>query len=387
MNNFKDRITSVLSHVLAFSLGVLLVLVIGVVQLHHPDSKLTQLENLILDCFIGETDAKALEDAAASAMVKALDDRWSYYLSAESYQTHMETMDNAYVGIGITILAAEDGSGYSIQSVTEGGPAQAAGLLPGDLMIGVDGQDVRSMDTDTLRSLVRGKEGTSVTVTVVRDGQEQSFLVARQRFETAVATGQLLDNNVGLVTIVNFDSRCAEETITAIETLLGQGARKLIFDVRGNPGGYAHELVKVLDYLLPEGEVFHMLRYDGYESRDQSDAEYLDVPMAVLVDENSYSAAEFFAAALQEYEAAVVVGTQTCGKGYFQQTYEFDDGSAIGLSVGKYFTPQGKNLEGIGVTPDLPVELSEEEALEFAYGRLTPENDPQVQAAANALPG
>ena len=385
MKTWQDRLILLMTHLLAFSLGILLVVFLAWVQLKQGHFKLERLEQIITNCFIGEADEKAMEDAAANAMIASLDDRWSYYLSAEDYQTHMETANNAYVGIGITISASEDGSGFAIQAVTEGGPSQEAGLQIGDLLIAVDGQDVREMTSGTLRGLVRGEEGTTVSITVLREGQELTIPVLRRRFETPVATGQLLDGSIGLITIENFDSRCAQESIAAIESLLSQGAEGLIFDVRNNPGGYAHELVELLDYLLPEGEVFHTLYYDGTEEREVSDASCLDIPMAVLVNGDSYSAAEFFAAALQEYGAATIVGTQTCGKGHFQQTFPLGDGSAVGLSVGKYYTPQGKNLEGVGITPDLTIALSEEEDTELYYDRLPPETDAQVQGAVSCL--
>ena len=386
MKTWQDRLILLMSHLLAFSLGILLVVFLAWVQLKQGHFKLERLEQIITNCFIGEADEKAMEDAAANAMIASLDDRWSYYLSAEDYLAHMETANNAYVGIGITISASTDGSGFSIQAVTEGGPSQEAGLQIGDLLIAVDGQDVREMTSGTLRGLVRGEEGTTVSITVLREGQELTIPVQRRRFETPVATGQLLDGNIGLITIENFDSRCAQESISAIESLLSQGAESLIFDVRNNPGGYAHELVELLDYLLPEGEVFHTLYYDGTEEREVSDASFLDVPMVVLVNGDSYSAAEFFAAALQEYGAATIVGTQTCGKGHFQQTFSLGDGSAVGLSVGKYYTPQGKNLEGVGITPDIPIALSEEEDADLYYDRLPPEEDAQVQEAIRILP-
>ena len=385
MKTWQDRLILLMTHLLAFSLGILLVVFLAWVQLKQGHFKLERLEQIITNCFIGEADEKAMEDAAANAMIASLDDRWSYYLSAEDYLAHMETANNAYVGIGITISASTDGSGFSIQAVTEGGPSQEAGLQIGDLLIAVDGQDVREMTSGTLRGLVRGEEGTTVSITVLREGQELTIPVQRRRFETPVATGQLLDGNIGLITIENFDSRCAQESISAIESLLSQGAESLIFDVRNNPGGYAHELVELLDYLLPEGEVFHTLYYDGTEEREVSDASFLDVPMVVLVNGDSYSAAEFFAAALQEYGAATIVGTQTCGKGHFQQTFSLGDGSAVGLSVGKYYTPQGKNLEGVGITPDIPIALSEEEDADLYYDRLPPEEDAQVQEAVSFL--
>ena len=200
-----------------------------------------------------------------------------------------------------------------------------------------------------------------------------------------MAAYEMLENNVGLITIFNFDSRCAEETIAAIESLMKNGAEKLIFDVRYNPGGYASELVELLDYLLPEGELFRTVRYDGKEDVDMSDAECLELPMVVLVNEGSYSAAEFFAAALSEYEAATVIGEQTVGKGYFQTTYQLSDGSAVSLSIGEYFTPKGKNLANVGVTPDIVLPLDEETDSALYYGTLAPQEDPHIQEALKIL--
>ena len=298
-------------------------------------TKLEQLAWIIDECFVEEADMTAAEDAAADAMVNSLGDRWSYYIPASEYEAYREQMENAYVGVGITIRATAEGDGYDILEVMKGGPAEEAGLLARDVLVAVEDQRVADLDVDQVRDLVKGKKGTFVSLTVRREDQEMTFSVERRQVKTPVAEYEMLDGNIGLVTIANFDSRCAEETIAAMEALLEQGAEKLIFDVRGNPGGYASELVKVLDYLLPEGELFRAVSYDGEESIDYSDEEYLDIPMAVIVDARSYSASEFFAAALQEYDAAVVVGEQTVGKGYFQYTYLFNDGSAMGLSVGK----------------------------------------------------
>ena len=348
----KKKLLRAGSYVLVAALATFITLAIVGSQGALEQTKLEQLESLILERFIGEADQTAMEDAAAEAMVDSLGDRWSYYIPASEYETHMEQMNNAYVGVGITISQTEDQEGFLVMEVNESGPAQEAGLQVEDLLIRVAGTDVREMTMEEVRNLVRG---------------------------------QMLDNNIGLVTIENFDSRCAEETIAAIETLLEAGAEMLIFDVRNNPGGYASELVKVLDYLLPEGEVFHTVTYDGKEDIDYSDEECLELPMAVLVNENSYSAAEFFAAAMSEYEAAVIVGEQTSGKGYFQYTYQLSDGSAVGLSVGKYYTPEGENLQDVGITPDIHVMVDEETLQQIYYGYLEPEEDPQIQAAVKAL--
>lgn len=348
-------------------------------------SKLEQLEDLILTRFIGNAESERLQDAAAAGMIESLDDRWSYYMSRSEFQSHIETANNAYVGIGITISVEEGVDGFMIQAVNENGPAADAGLLVGDVIVAVEGTSTIGMEASGARDLVRGKEGTQVQITIRRDGQELTIPVTRQEVKTPVAEYEMLDGGIGLVTIVNFDSRCTEETLAAIEALLAEGAQKLIFDVRNNPGGYARELVKVLDYLLPEGELFRTVDYAGKENVDISDADHLDIPMAVLVNADSYSAAEFFAAAMAEYDAAIVVGEKTSGKGHFQYTYELSDGSAVALSVGKYYTPGGISLEGVGITPDVEVSVTEEQAAMIYYGTLDPAEDPQIQAAAEAL--
>ncbi len=384
----KQTFLRILSYVLVALLSVTVsVTVMVAVLFRNADStsKLDALESLILQRFIGEADQTAIEDAAASAMVSALGDRWSYYLSAEDYQTHLESVQNAYVGIGVTVSANADGLGMDVLQVTEGGPAQAAGLLAGDIITAVDGADISGMTTTEVRNLIRGEAGTQVTLTLLRDGQTLTVSVTREEIQTAVATAQMLDGNIGLVTIVNFNSNCADETIAAIEELIDQGAEKLIFDVRYNPGGYASELVEVLDYLLPEGELFRTVDYTGAENVDYSDASCVEMPMAVLINGDSYSAAEFFAAALSEYDWAIVVGEQTCGKGYFQNTFVLSDGSAVGLSVGKYYTPSGISLADVGVTPDVIVAVDDETASAIYAGTLLPSEDPQIQAAVAAL--
>ena len=347
--------------------------------------KLSQLENLLLNRFVDGADQKALEDAAAHAMVAALGDRWSYYIPADEYAAYLEQKNNAYVGIGVTIQAAEDG--FHIQKLSADGPAEKAGLQVGDVIVAVDGTDVVGKTADQCKQLVQGKAGSQVQITVNRAGETQTFAVTRATVKTPVVTTQMLEGNIGLITIANFNTNCASETIAAVKSLQQSGAVALIFDVRNNGGGYASEMVKVLDHLLPEGELFRTVNYKGQESVDRSDASCVEMPMAVLVNEYSYSAAEFFAVALHEYEWATVVGAQTSGKGYFQVVYELSDGSAVGVSIGKYFTPSGVSLEGVGITPDIPVEVDDETFAAIYYGQLDPMEDPQILAAIATLKG
>lgn len=376
----KKYLLKIASYILVAALSTALTL-----YMTPNGGKLSELESLIEDRFIADTETKVLEDAAAAAMVKATGDRWSYYMSAEDYKSYLDRVDNSYVGIGITIQLEEE-EGYRILEVVPGGPANQAGIEVGDLLFEVESQDIREMDVNAVRDLVTGKSGTYVTLRVLRKGEPLSFSVERRKVETPVAVGEMLEKNVGLITIENFDSRCAEETIAAIEALLEQGAEALIFDVRNNPGGYADELVTLLDYLLPEGDLFRTVRYDRKEHTDTSDKDFLDIPMVVLVNKDSYSAAEFFAAALKEYDAAVIVGEQTVGKGYFQTTYPLSDGSAVALSIGKYYTPKGVNLsEAGGLTPDVRIDLDEETHAAVYYNTLPRDQDPHIQAALEKL--
>lgn len=378
----KDKLLRFLSYVVVAMLATAITLQMTV---KTGTGKLDRLENLIQERYIGQADGEAMEDAAAAAMVKATGDRWSYYIPASQYEAHKEQSENAYVGIGITIQQAEDGSGFLIVMVNQDGPAQEAGIQVNDLLIAVEDQDVREMTADQVRELIRGEAGTKVSLTVMRQGEHQTLAVERRRIESAVATGQMLTDGIGLVKINNFDERCASESIAVIQKLQQEGAKKIIFDVRNNPGGYAEELVKLLDYLLPEGDLFRSVSYDGTEKVDTSDADCLDMPMAVLINGSSYSAAEFFAAALQEYRAATIVGEPTVGKGVYQTTISLGDGSAVALSTGKYFTPKGNSLTDVGVTPDVRVDVDEETTEKIYYGTLGYADDLQIQAAIQVL--
>ena len=381
----REKLLRFGSYVLVAVLATMATLTMVHLEVGLKPTKLDQLESLIEECFIGEADLTVLEDAAADAMVKATGDRWSYYMSAEEYEAQREQSENAYVGVGITIQVTEDNSGYLILEVAAGGPAEEAGIQVQDLLVAVEETDIRGMEITEVRDLVKGQENTYVNLSLLRQGEPITVSVQRRKVQTPVATYEMLPDNIGLITIENFDDRCAEEAIGAIEALLEDGAEKLVFDVRYNPGGYAHELVALLDYLLPEGDLFRTVRYDGKEHVDTSDADCLEVPMAVLVNESSYSAAEFFAAALQEYEAGIVVGEKTVGKGYFQTTHRLADGSAVALSTGKYFTPKGVSLAETGVTPDIIVPVDEETAAGIYYGTLERSEDPQLQAAVKQL--
>ncbi len=335
--------------------------------------------------FIDDYDEEKLADAAASAMVEATGDRWSYYLTAEEKSSYDEQMQNAYVGIGVTITAQKELGGMRIEAVTADGPAEEAGLLTGDIITEVEGEKTLDLGMTGTRTKVRGEAGTFVTLTILRGEESFPVSVERRSIQTPVATYEMLDGQIGYIKIANFDTRCAEETNAAMDELIAQDAKALIFDVRNNGGGYKNELVKVLDKILPEGILFQSEDYQGSKQIDRSEADCIDLPMAVLVNQDSYSAAEFFAAAIQEYDWGTVVGTKTVGKGNFQTAFTLSDGSMLNLSIGKYYTPQGRSLTDTGITPDVEIALSDEDDAKLYYGQLEKADDAQLQAAIREI--
>ena len=379
----KKKVLIVLSYVLVAALACGATLFF--VSASTDYNKLEDLENLILTSFAGDADKTKIEDAAADAMVNAMGDRWSYYIPAAELPSFLENSENAYVGIGVTVQATDDNSGLMVIAVQPGGPAEEAGVQVGDVIIQVDGESAQDRTVTEISAMIKGEEGTVVSITVLRSGEGITMSMTRKRMETTVASSKLLNEHVGLVTIQNFDERCADETIAAIKALLNQGADMLLFDVRNNPGGYVDELTKILDYLLPEGNLIRTVGTDGSDETVTSDADCVKVPMAVLVNENSYSAAELFAVDLSEYGVARIFGQKTSGKGFFQQVFQFSDGSAAGISVGRYYTSQGNNLEGTGLTPDEEIKLDDESEALLYNGMLEPENDAQLQAALSYL--
>lgn len=379
----KKKVLIVLSYVLVAALACGATLFF--VSASTDYNKLEDLENLILTSFAGDADKTKIEDAAADAMVNAMGDRWSYYIPAAELPSFLENSENAYVGIGVTVQATDDNSGLMVIAVQPGGPAEEAGVQVGDVIIQVDGESAQDRTVTEISAMIKGEEGTVVSITVLRSGEGITMSMTRKRMETTVASSKLLNEHVGLVTIQNFDERCADETIAAIKALLNQGVDMLLFDVRNNPGGYVDELTKVLDYLLPEGNLIRTVGTDGSDETVTSDADCVKVPMAVLVNENTYSAAELFAVDLSEYGVARIFGQKTSGKGFFQQVFQFSDGSAAGISVGRYYTSQGNNLEGIGLTPDEEIKLDDESEALLYNGMLEPENDAQLQAAMSYL--
>lgn len=319
-----------------------------------------------------QADLDGAADQALSALVDGLGDRWSYYLNAERYEQVMSSRANNYVGVGVTVNYERE-DGLLVVDVTEGGPAEEAGILPGEIITAVDGVSVAGEGRYSATDLITGEAGTSVTLTLLGgDGASREVTCQRRRLRSPSASGKLLEDGVGYVYLANFYSGAADSFRQTVDGLLAQGAKSLVIDLRNDPGGYIAELEDILDYLLPEGVVLTQKPRWWFAMETDSDADCVDVPMAVLVNTETYSAAELLAAQLRETLGAPIVGEHTSGKGYSQVTFPLPNGGGMGISVATYCTGSGHSLIGEGITPDVELTLSGEE-------------DNQLQAAVELL--
>lgn len=374
--------------VVLISVVVTAALLLGAFALLMGRNGLAVVEGWVLARWIfveEDADLQKVSDGALSGMVGALDDQWSYYVDEESYQALVTRRTNQYVGIGVSVNRT-DPRGIFIVAVTANSPAQEGGLLPGEVITSVEGISAAGDGYEAAMELIPGEEGEERTLTVLSAaGEEREVVLVLGSIPVEVASGELLDGGVGVVRLKNFDDDAGAQFRQVTDELAAQGAQMLVFDVRGNGGGYVTELVEILDYLLPEDEVFRKTPRWGKEEISTSDESCIDLPFAVLVDRNSYSAAELFAAQLRESAGAVIVGEVTSGKGYSQRLYHLLNGGGIGLSGSTYRTGDGVSLIGTGIVPDSELSLSTEQEAYRAAGVLESGEDPQLQEAIRLL--
>lgn len=318
--------------------------------------KYVEIEKLIEDNFIGDTDSDKMFNSAAAAMVRSLGDKWSYYMNAEEYEAYKLSSANEYAGIGVSVRLNDDGR-VEVVSVSSGTPAASAGISAGQYIVSVDGQATEGMSLTEVQTLIRSLLNKDFDMVIAdQKGNESTVTLNCEVIHKSSVSHKLLDNKVGYVKITDFEAGSGDEAIESIEYLISIGASSIIFDLRDNPGGLLSELIKVLDYILPEGEIFVSVDRDGQETVTNSDKTCLKYKMAVLVNADTYSAAEFFAAALQEYNWATIVGERTTGKSRSQITIETGDGCAVHLSTRQYLTPNRVDLvEAGGVAPDVEI--------------------------------
>ena len=299
-----------------------------------------------------------LEESLYRGLVEGLEDPYSVYYTEEEYEELMVSTTGTYYGIGAGLSQDLDTMVVTITKVYRGTPAEEAGLKNGDIILAVDEWDATSMEVSELVQHIRGEAGTKVHMTIYREksGETLEFDVERRHVELPSIEGEMLENGIAYIQITEFQSKTDEQFIEMIESFKTQGMNGLIVDVRANPGGLLSSVVYLSDYLLPEGLIVYIEDTFGNKEEYTSDKDCIDVPMVVLIDENSASASEIFAAAMKDYQYATLVGKTSYGKGIVQNIIPLDDGDALKLTTAKYFTPNGNYIHGVGVSPDVEVE-------------------------------
>ncbi len=321
---------------------------------------LQSLDNYVRENYYGEINEEELSDNILKGYVSGINDRYSRYLTAEEYKEEKADHSGDLVGVGVTLT--RDESGYiRIAEIFEDSPAAESGLLENDIITAVDGTDIKELDFDEAISRMRGIEGSEITLTVRRSGEDKEYKFTRRSIEVSTVESKMIENNTGYIKIKSFKENTSHQFLSALESLTANGAKSLVFDVRDNGGGLVSSLEKCLDPLLPEGIIAVAEYKDGSsETLIYSDASEILMPMTVIVNENTASAAELFAASLHDFNKATLVGTQTYGKGVMQSTTELDNGDAVVLTIAKYKTVFSDCYDGIGITPDVYIENKDE---------------------------
>lgn len=352
-------------------------------NLSQVKKKTGEIEELINAYYLDEIDGQKVEDTMYTGMVAGLEDPYSVYYSKEELESMEESISGAYSGIGATLTQDPDTGELSVVSCFDGTPAQEAGLQPGDVITGWNGKSVEGIELSELVSKIKTDPEEQLTLEIERDGENLEVELTRREVQIPTVEYEMLDNQIGYIRLVEFDEVTADQFKEALEDLENQNMEKLIIDVRNNPGGVLQVVCDMLDQLLPEGLIVYTEDKNGNRKEYTSDEEHqFTKPLAVLANENSASASEIFAGAIQDYGIGTIVGTTTFGKGIVQRTFYLSDGTGVKLTVAKYYTPKGHDIHKKGITPDVEIELDEELKNQSS---ISHEEDNQLQKAIEVL--
>ena len=330
-------------------------------QLTYMNDKYAEAErlwNIVKDGFYQEISDEQIEEGMYKGIFEGTGDIYSGYMNEDEWKAWETSVSGEFEGVGVTFMQNEEGE-YVVISTVKGSPAEKAGLLPGDILTKVDGEEYTN--STEMSMAIRGDSGTDVNVTYVRDGKEATVTMTRTKIETHTVESSVLEGNIGLITISAFEMKTSEEFEAALKDLENKGVKGLIIDLRNNGGGLVNECVEVADMLLDKGTVMYTEDQKGNREYSYTEEGRTSLPYVVLVNENTASASEILSAAIQDNAGGKIIGTVTFGKGVIQNSAPLGDGKGYKLTVLQYFSPNGHKIHGVGITPDIEVEGEEEQ--------------------------
>ena len=365
--------------------GALVVLLAGGVVscsvFKSEESQKMELLNSLIDRFyIGDVDETDLSEGVYKGYIEGLGDPYSVYYDEEETKQMSESLSGEFGGVGALMSQDRETGVITVLQVYDGSPAQEAGMRDGDTLYMVEGEEVTGEDLSDVVSKVKGEKGTQVTLTVLRadTGDEEELTITRDTIEAQTVSHEMKENNVGYIRITEFDTVTYEQYKEALEDLGDQGMERLIVDLRSNPGGNLDTVCDILDLMLPEGLIVYTEDKNGEREEYTSDEEnQFDKPLVVMMNGYSASASEIFAGAIQDYGLGQIVGTQSYGKGVVQSVFDLQDGTSVKLTIAEYFTPNGRSIDGEGITPDVEVE--------YQYDENNPDADNQLEKAMEVV--
>lgn len=325
--------------------------------------KFNQVKGVIQKDYLKEPELKTLLDGALKGMVASLQDPYSYYLTADEYKDFLVDVEGSYAGVGLSVTVSKDDNMITVMNAFKGSPAAEAGIVTGDKIVGINGEDVDGSMLDQAVNKMRGEPDTTVTVSIFRNGEIKEYTIKRAVVNLPDMEYRMLDNQIGYLWLYRFDQNSSANFVDALNDLHQQGMKGLVLDLRNNPGGLLNECVAIADMLLPEGLVLYSEDKNGNREEYRTNKESINIPLAVLVNEYSASASEVLSGAIQDHKAGVVIGKTTFGKGLVQTIRgPFKEGDVVKLTTAKYFTPKGRDINQKGVVPDIEVSELEEAA-------------------------